>query len=97
MQPIERAAALHALLEAEFGTGSTRVRDDSHHHAGHAGAGGGGHFHVLVVSERFAGLRMLARHRLVYAAAAPMVPEDIHALSIAAELPADTPARTGTG
>ena len=97
MKPAERVAALRALLEAEFGAGSARVRDDSHHHAGHAGAGGAGHFHVEVVSERFAGLRTLARHRLVYAAAAPMIPEDIHALSIAAELPAGTPADTGTG
>ncbi len=93
VKPAERRGALLALLEAEFGPGSTVVRDDSHHHAGHAGAGGAGHFHVRVVSERFAGLRTLARHRLVYDAAAPMIPADIHALSITA----DTPDPAGTG
>lgn len=90
MTPRERPAALLTLLEAAFGPGSARVVDDSHHHAGHAGAAGGaGHFRVRVVSDRFQGVRTLARHRLVYAAAAAMIPDDIHALSIEALAPAE--------
>lgn len=90
LAPAARPAALQALLEAAFGTGSSTVIDDSHHHAGHATAGGAGHFRVQVVSDQFAGLRTLARHRLVYQASAPLMPQDIHALSITAVTPAET-------
>jgi BolA protein len=59
------------------------VIDDSALHAGHAGAqGGAGHFRVRIVSERFRGLALLARHRLVYDTLASLMPEEIHALSI---------------
>jgi BolA protein len=58
------------------------LRDDSALHAGHAGAREGGHFHVRIVSRKFAGLAPLARHRLVYAAVAELMGRDVHALSI---------------
>lgn len=90
LTPAERPGALLALLEAAFGAGSSMVFDDSHHHAGHASAGGAGHFRVRVVSEAFAGLRTLARHRLVYTACADLIPQDIHALSITAVTPAES-------
>jgi BolA protein len=90
LAPAARPAALHALLEATFGAGSTTVIDDSHHHAGHATAGGAGHFRVRVVSDHFAGLRTLARHRLVYQASASLMPQDVHALSIVAVTPGES-------
>lgn len=68
------------------------VVDDSHYHAGHAGAADGrGHFSLLVVSNRFAGLSTLRRHRLVYEAVGDMMITDIHALSIQALAPGETP------
>ena len=68
------------------------VIDDSHQHAGHAGAADGrGHFSVLVVSKRFAGLNMLRRHRLVYETVGDMMVTDIHALSIQALAPGEAP------
>ena len=64
------------------------VNDDSHKHAGHAGARGGqGHFSVKIVSSAFAGKLPLARHRLVYAALGEMMTTDIHALAITAVTP----------
>lgn len=64
------------------------IRDDSRHHAGHAGAaGGGGHFHVTIVAEAFRHQAPLARHRLVHAALAPLMQGEIHALSIDARAP----------
>lgn len=63
------------------------LRDDSHHHAGHAGAREGAHFAVRIVSPRFAGLRLLQRHRLVYDATAPLMAGRIHALQINALTP----------
>ena len=66
------------------------VVDDSHKHAGHAGARGGqGHFSVDIVSAAFAGKLPLARHRLVYAALGEMMQTDIHALAIEAKAPGE--------
>jgi BolA family transcriptional regulator, general stress-responsive regulator len=64
------------------------VEDDSHRHAGHAGAAGGaGHYKLRIVSPRFAGLPTLARHRLVYDCLSDWMPHRIHALSIVARSP----------
>lgn len=68
------------------------VIDDSHRHAGHAGAADGrGHFTVTVVSKRFAGLSTLKRHRLVFETVGDMMSTDIHALSIHALAPGEAP------
>lgn len=66
------------------------VRDDSHLHAGHAGAREGRHFHVRLVSARFEGLSRVARHRLVYDALHVLIPRGIHALAIDARTPGET-------
>lgn len=69
---------------------SLEIRDDSHRHAGHEGARDGrGHFAVDIVSEAFAGLAPLARHRRVYAALGDMMQTDIHALQVRARTPAE--------
>ena len=68
------------------------VADDSHRHAGHAGAADGrGHFTVLLVSKRFTGLNTLRRHRLVYEIVGDLMTTDIHALSIQALAPGEAP------
>lgn len=90
MNPAERAAAIHAALTAAFDPVAVEVVDDSHRHAGHAGARDGrGHFNVSIVSDRFAGMLPLARHRAVYAALGDLMTTDIHALSIVARTPAE--------
>lgn len=66
-----------------------QITDDSDLHAGHAGNTGGGHFTVFIVSEAFAGLSLIKRHRLVYDAAAELLPSAIHALSIKAKTPSE--------
>jgi BolA protein len=79
-------AALQALAPLEL-----QVIDESHKHAGHEGARDGrGHFAVEIVSQAFAGLAPLARHRRVYAALGDMMQTDIHALSIQARTPAES-------
>ncbi len=67
------------------------VFDDSHEHAGHAGAmeSGGGHFQLVIVSDRFEGKNMLARHRMVYQAVGDLMPGKIHALAIRAFTPGE--------
>ena len=66
------------------------VRDDSHLHAGHAGALQGRHFSVDVVATAFNGLSRVRRHRLVYDAVARLMPQGIHALAIDARSPDET-------
>lgn len=64
------------------------IIDESHKHVGHAGARDGrGHFHVRIATKKFAGLRPIQRHRLVYDAVGDLMETDIHALSIEASLP----------
>ena len=76
------------LLTAALQPAFLQVSDDSHRHAGHAGARGGqGHFGVDIVSAAFVGKLPLARHRLVYAALGDMMQTDIHALAIRARAP----------
>ena len=81
-----RVEAIRAALQAAFAPQVLEIRDDSHRHAGHAGARDGrGHFHVRIVSEAFAGMAPLARHRAIYAALGTLMQTDIHALSIDAQ------------
>jgi BolA protein len=73
-----------AALEPE----TVDIRDDSHMHAGHEGAkGGGGHFSLIIVSRRFSGVSVQRRHRMVYDALGAMMQVDIHALAITARAP----------
>jgi BolA protein len=65
------------------------VQDDSHLHAGHAGAKEGRHFTVRVTSHAFAGQSRVSRHRLVYAALQPLIANGIHALAIEARAPGE--------
>jgi len=66
--------------------------DDSADHAGHAGAAaGGGHFSLLIVSEQFAGLTRVARHRAVLDRVADLIPHPVHALAIRAYTPDEFP------
>ena len=69
---------------------SLEVLDESAQHAGHEGArGGGGHYRLTIVSPRFAGQSMQARHRMVYDALAPLMTKEIHALAIKAYAPGE--------
>jgi len=87
--PHVTAERLHAVLQEALAPADVEVRDDSHQHAGHAGAREGRHFSVRVVSSRFEGLARLARHRLVYDAARLLIAEGIHALAVEARTPAE--------
>lgn len=79
----ERVQQIRQRLEEAFDPESLDVDDDSHKHAGHAGAKGGlGHFSIMIVSEYFNGMPVLARHRAIYAAMGDMMQTDIHALAI---------------
>jgi len=74
-----------AVLQAE----SIAIEDESHRHAGHAGARDGGHFVLDIVAPVFAGKTTVARHRLVYDAVGDLMRGKIHALAINARAPGE--------
>ena len=89
----ERVALIHRLITEAINPDSLQIIDDSHKHAGHASAGGGGHFNVEVVSNAFDGKSLVARHQLIYKIVAePMAAGEIHALGIQAKTPAEAAA-----
>jgi BolA protein len=108
---VDRRERIEATLRRELGAGPVRVVDESHLHAGHAGArGGAGHFRAVIVSTRFEGKSAVERQRLVYAALAAEMGSEIHALTMqtltpaqwreqsgAAPPPEDRPGATRTG
>jgi acid stress-induced BolA-like protein IbaG/YrbA len=55
--------------------------------------GDGAHFEAIVVSDAFAGLSLIKRHQLVYAALGDRMREEIHALSMQTLTPEQWEAR----
>lgn len=82
-------SAIKEKLEKSFNPSHLEVIDESHKHAHHAGAkahaadGGSAesHFQVVIVSEKFAGLTRLAKHRAVLDVLSAEM-EQIHAFSL---------------
>lgn len=82
-----RIATMRTLLAA-LDPVSLDIIDESHQHAGHAGArDGGGHFVINIVSAQFAGKNTVARHRMIYSALGDMMKREIHALTLQAHAP----------
>jgi len=69
---------LRTALDAEH----VVVEDESARHRGHAGAMEGGHYNAVIVSVRFEGLDLVARHRAVYAALGDLRERRVHALAL---------------
>lgn len=81
--PSDRLAWLTDALRRGLAPTHLVVEDESHLHAGHAGAaGGGGHFRALIVSTVFRGQARVARQRAVYAALGDAMRSTIHALAL---------------
>ncbi len=80
----QRLAALEPL--------EVDLADESEQHRGHAGyqPGGNTHWRLSIVSPRFAGQPVVARHRMVYQALGNLMQNPIHALAITARSPEET-------
>ena len=84
----DRVQRIEATLREAFSPSKLQVKDQSHLHAGHAGAQDGrGHYEVTIVAEAFVNQRPLARHRMIYDALGSLMETDIHALRINASAP----------
>ena len=82
----ETAALLRERLSV-LNPQSLAIDDESHLHAGHAGARDGGHYKITIVAAAFAGQNTVKRHRLIHAAVGDLMRGRIHALSIRAFSP----------
>lgn len=88
----DRMERIRNRLDATFAPLDCQLTDESHMHAGHAGAASGaGHYHLRLVSGHFEGVNRVARHRLVYDSLRDMMHSDIHALTIIAIAPSELP------
>ena len=86
----DRQALIRLELEKNFQPSELLIKDQSHLHAGHAGARDGkGHFDVTIVSPVFEGANRVQRHRMVYDALNQLIETDIHALRIKAFTPSE--------
>jgi BolA protein len=84
----DRVTRIRARLSEALAPETLEIEDESHLHAGHAGARDGrGHFRVLIVAQAFEGTNRVQRHRLVFDALGEMMQTDIHALAIQAYHP----------
>jgi BolA protein len=80
---MDRRARIEARLAEGLAPTHIEVIDESHLHAGHAGArGGAGHYRAVLVSDRFEGLSRVKRQQLVYGLLAEEMGPEIHALSM---------------
>lgn len=85
-----RTERIRSRIAAALAPAVLDLADESALHAGHAGAAsGGGHYRVKIVSERFEGLTLVMRHRLVYDSVRDMMKAEIHALAITALAPSE--------
>lgn len=92
---ISRADRIQAALRAAFPPAEVTVVDDSHRHAGHAGAAPGGetHYSVRIVSPAFAGMNRVARSRAVHDVLAAEFAGGLHALALALKTPEEAAGR----
>lgn len=86
-----RASRIEAVLRQHFAPAMLVVQDDSHLHAGHAGASPSGetHYAVTVVAGGFEGQSRVARSRAVHAVLANEFGAGLHALSLTLRTPAE--------
>ena len=79
------AQAMADALRQRLAPRQLEVIDESHLHAGHAGAsdsGKGSHFRVRIASTAFDGRTRVQRHRLVYDALQDFIDQGVHAIAI---------------
>ncbi|MBY0336572.1 MAG: BolA family transcriptional regulator [Acetobacteraceae bacterium] len=86
-----RADRIRTLIEERLTPAQVTVRDDSHRHAGHAGARPEGetHYSVTVISPAFAGMNRVARSRLVHEVLAGEFQAGLHALALTLRAPGE--------
>ncbi|MDG2270192.1 MAG: BolA family transcriptional regulator [Alphaproteobacteria bacterium] len=88
---MNRAERIREIIEDALAPEALEITDDSHQHAGHAGAQPGGetHYTLTVVSPQFEGQSRVMRQRSIYALLTKEFELGLHALSIRALTPGE--------
>ncbi len=88
---MSRAGVIERKLRDALAPSRLSVVDESHHHAGHAGARPEGetHFRVEVEAARFEGLSRVDRQRLVYEILSEEMSGGVHALALKTTAPGE--------
>ncbi|MBL4802670.1 MAG: BolA family transcriptional regulator [Emcibacter sp.] len=78
------AETIEQKLRAALNISEMELVDESHKHAGHAGAreGGESHYRLMVVSPDFTGKNRVARQREIYRILKQEMAGPVHALSL---------------
>lgn len=71
---------LYNILQQNF-SGSINIIDNSHLHVGH-NHGGGKHYTLHIVDEKFSDLNRVQRHRIIYEILGQYMQGKIHALAL---------------
>ncbi|QPJ65838.1 MAG: BolA family transcriptional regulator [Candidatus Nitrohelix vancouverensis] len=82
---METTDLIDQILKEKLNADHVGIIDESHLHRGHKAAGGGGHYHVTVVSSQFENVNLIDQRRLVYSALDDQIngqPKLIHAIQI---------------
>ena len=85
------AEIINRKLSESLSPTTLSIVDDSHKHAGHAGAtpGGESHFSITIVSKSFEGKSRIQRQRMVYKALSEEMAGRIHALALQTLTPSE--------
>ncbi|MBT5031410.1 MAG: BolA family transcriptional regulator [Proteobacteria bacterium] len=87
----DRIKKITERLHAALAIKDLIIEDQSHLHAGHAGAKDGrGHFKLTISADEFSEISQVRCHQLVYQAVGDMMQTDIHALAIKSSAPDKT-------
>ncbi len=89
----DRVEGIRTALEEKFTPSFLSVEDESWKHAGHAGPReqGGGHFCITIASTQFIGQSRMERHRMIHRTLSSLFGPTIHAITIRAITPDETP------
>jgi len=85
------ASTIEEKLKKALDPRDLQVQDESHKHAGHAGARPEGetHFHVTAVAAAFEGQTRVERQRMVYSILADELAGPVHALGLTLSAPSE--------
>lgn len=83
---------IHSKLTTEFSPTFLEIENESHKHGGSSTTS---HFRVVLVTENFEGLRLIARHRKINTVLAHELANEIHALALHTFTPAEWTEKEG--
>ncbi|MBT6193856.1 MAG: BolA family transcriptional regulator [Gammaproteobacteria bacterium] len=78
-----RVMSIRQAIEQRLQPRHIEIVDESHLHAGHAGARDGkGHFKIIISADKLDAKKPIEQHKIIYTVLKELMLTDIHALSI---------------